>query len=75
MSPERAAILLAFHDENAVLTKREILERSGLRDDQHLSDLMQMRLIGQREWQPNVPRQYHLTPLGRDKREECVVGD
>lgn len=75
MNPERAAILLAFDDENAVLTKHEILVRAGLDNEKHLGDLMQMRLIGQREWQPNAPRQYFLTPMGRDKREECNVGD
>jgi chromosome segregation and condensation protein ScpB len=75
MNPERASILLAFREEDQVLTRREILDRSGLRDDQHVQDLMQMRLLGQREWQPNVPRQYFLTPAGRDKRAECTVGD
>jgi hypothetical protein len=75
MNPERAAILLAFHEEDAALTKREILARTGLRDDKHIEDLMQMRLLGQREWQPNAPRQYYLTPAGCDKRAECNAGD
>ena len=75
MNPARAAILLAFHDEYAVLTKHQILERAGLGDDRHIGDLMQMSLIGQKEWQPNAPRLYYLTARGRDKRDECNVGD
>jgi len=75
MNPQRAAILLAFSEEDQALTKREILARAGLRDDKHLHDLMIMSLIAMREWQPNVPRQFYLTPRGRDKRAECNVGD
>ena len=74
MNPERSAILLAFHEETDVLTKREILSRSQAPEIQ-LNYLISMNMIAMREWQPNVPRQFYLTPKGRDKREECVVGD
>jgi chromosome segregation and condensation protein ScpB len=75
MTPARAAVLLAFHDENAVLTKPEIRKRTGQPDDSHIHALLDMGLLARREWVPNAPRQLYLTPHGRDKREECVAGD
>ena len=74
MNPERSAILLAFETENDVLTKRQILDRSKAPEIQ-LNYCVDMKLIAMREWQPKVPRLYFLTPHGRDKRDECVVGD
>jgi hypothetical protein len=75
MNRDRAAILLAFHDETEVLTKRAILDRAGLREDMQLNYLISMNLIAMREWQPKERRLLFLTPKGRDKRGECMVGD
>lgn len=75
MIPERKAVLLAFHEESDVLTKREIIQRANLKDEKPIMDLLAMALLAMREWQPNVPRLYYLTPRGMDKRAECNVGD
>ena len=74
MNPDRAKILLAFHEETDVLTKHDILSRSRAAEHQ-LTALVDMKMIAMLDWQPKVPRLYRLTPLGIDKRAECNVGD
>jgi len=74
MNPERAAILLAFEEENATLTKHEILSRSKA-SEQQLTALVVMKLITMHDWEPKMPRRYYLTAPGKDKRAECNVGD
>jgi hypothetical protein len=83
MNPERSAILLAFEDENAVLTKRQIIERAMASSsfkpaalELQLNHLMAMGAIDRREWvSDKVSRQHFLRPKGRDMWAECNVGD
>jgi hypothetical protein len=83
MNPARAAILLAFCDENEVLTKREIIERAMVSSlfqqtaiELELNNLMSMGAIDRRAWiSDKVPRQHFLRPKGRDMRDQCNVGD
>jgi hypothetical protein len=69
MSPERAAMLLAFHDENDVLTKRDIFSRANVRDAMNFTYLLEAKMLAPKEWVSNEPRRYALTPLGKDRRE------
>jgi hypothetical protein len=75
MNPEREAILLAFSEENEVLTRNQIRERAGIRSDVQIEALFTMGALAMREWQPNTARQIYLTPRGFDMRASCVVGD
>ena len=75
MNPERAAMLLAFHDEGEILTRAQIFERSGVHDRLHLETLIFGGFVKPTEWKPNYPREYRLTEAGNEKRHFYNVGE
>lgn len=70
MNPDRAAMLLSFKEENEVLTKRQIMGRAFVRNEYFFANMIEQRLIATLPWNPgHQPREYVLTPLGKDRRD------
>ena len=76
MPPERAAMLLSFKSEEDILTRRQIMDRAGVTNIHQFESLRNAQLIAQCEWRGAVhPREYVLTPLGKDRREMYNVAE
>lgn len=75
MSPERAAMLLAFKTDEVSLTRREIMTSAEVDDRHQFQYLLDAKLLQQTAWHPDEPRTYKLTPLGMDRRELYNVSE
>ena len=76
MPPERAAMLLSFKSENDILTRRQIMERAGVTNVHQFESLRNAGFLAQTEWRGAVhPREYVLTPAGKDRREMYNVAE
>jgi len=70
MNPDRAAMLLSFKEESEILTKRQIMDRAFVRNEYLFANMVEQKLIASLPWRPgSVPREYVLTPLGKDRRD------
>jgi hypothetical protein len=73
MSPDFAAMLKAFKQEDDILTRRVIMERSAVTDLNTFESFRMAGLVAQCEWRGAVhPREYVLSPLGKDRREMAL---
>lgn len=70
MNQDRAAMLLAFHEDSEILTKRQIMARAFVQNTHIFISLLESQLITALPWRPgDTPRDYVLTPKGREWRE------
>ena len=76
MNPDRAAMLLSFKEESEILTKRQIMDRAFVRNTYLFTSMIEQKLIAALPWEAgNKPREYVLTPLGKDRREMVNVAE
>lgn len=68
MLTNRGRILIAFND-NDILTRKEALDKSGVKDYNEFRHLVDGAYLEATQWRSKWPREYRITPRGIDKRD------